>query len=40
MTGGINPPKGDTSWYWKKLQQVKAKFMPYPKEDYLVKEGY
>jgi len=33
-------PKGDTSWYWKKLHKVKALFKDYPKENYKVKEGY
>ena len=33
-------PKGDTSWYWKKMHQVANLFKDYPKEEYRVKEGY
>ena len=32
-------PKGDTSWYWKKLYKVKDLFKDYPKDDYEVKKG-
>jgi len=32
--------KGDSSWYWKKLNKVKEKFRFYPKDIYKVKEGY
>ena len=33
-------PKGDSSWYWKKLNKAKDKFRGYPKDNYKVKEGY
>ena len=32
--------KGDSSWYWKKLNKIKVKFRDYPKAIYKVKEGY
>ena len=33
-------PKGDSSWYWKKLIKVKDKFRDYPNNTYKVKNGY
>ena len=33
-------PKGDSSWYWEKLNRIKDKFRDYPKAIYKVKEGY
>ena len=33
-------PKGDTSWYWKKMQKVKDRFETFPEGDYRVKASY
>ena len=33
-------PRGDSSWYWKKMQRVKQRFQTYPRGEYKVKEGY
>ena len=33
-------PKGDASWYWKKIHKIKQLFCNYSKDEYKVNEGY